>query len=110
MPTPVELGSIVEKQLRVTWSDGHVSTYSWRALRLACPCAYCRGEWRTPRRVDSTTIPDDIRALSIERIGAYALRFGWSGGHNTGIYTFNMLRYELCECDECRAARAASPE
>jgi DUF971 family protein len=38
------------------------------------------------------------------------LRFTWSDGHQTGIYTFPLLR-NLCECDTCARARAAqAPE
>jgi DUF971 family protein len=39
-------------------------------------------------------------------VGAYALRFVWSGGHDSGLYTFDSLRNKLCECDECAASRA----
>jgi DUF971 family protein len=43
--------------------------------------------------------------VSVGRVGNYALRFVWSDGHDTGLYTFAKLRYELCECTECRATR-----
>lgn len=107
MPTPVEMGSVINKAFRITWSDGHRSTYSWKALRLSCPCAHCRGEWPAHRGLDPASIPDDIRAMRIDRIGAYALQFTWWGGHNTGFHPFPLLRFELCECEECLAARAA---
>lgn len=102
MPTPVQIGSVVDRIFRITWSDGHRSTYSWRALRLACPCAHCRGEWPVRRSLDSASIPDDLRAMRIDRVGAYALRFTWWGGHDTGLHPFTLLRFDLCECEECR--------
>lgn len=108
MPTPTEMGSVTEKTLRITWSDGHLSQYSWHALRLHCPCAACKGEWTTRRHIDPASIPAQIRAMRIERVGAYALRPIWSDGHSTGIYPFNYLRHDLCECGECAARRASA--
>ena len=106
MPTPVELGSVTDKTLSIKWSDGHQSTYTWMSLRLHCPCARCRGEFGYhPQPPAAKDIPPTIRAMSMSRVGAYALRFVWSDGHDTGIYPFNMLRFELCECDEHRSER-----
>lgn len=111
MPTPVEVGNTAEPHLRVTWSDGHKSIYSWARLRAACPCAACAGEWRyRPPRLRVEDLPPDIRALGISRVGAYALRFEWSDGHNAGIYTYPSLRHDLCECDECSRLFRAPPE
>jgi DUF971 family protein len=33
-------------------------------------------------------------------VGYYAYTIAWSDGHNTGIYTFDLLR-SLCECPQC---------
>ncbi len=109
MPTPVEIGTVVDKVFQITWSDGHRSTYSWKTLRLACPCAHCRGEWPTRRGLDPASVPDHVRAMHIERVGAYALRFTWWGGHDTGLYPFPLLRFELCQCEQCRLAQSAKP-
>jgi DUF971 family protein len=110
MPTPVEIGSVTEKQLRIKWSDGHESIYSWQQLRIHCPCARCKGEWRhRPAPLTAADIPADIRAMAYQRVGAYALRFSWSDHHDTGIYPFNLLRFELCECAQCRAPSQSSP-
>ncbi len=108
MPTPVEVGSVTDKQLTITWSDGHRSNYSWQNLRINCPCAACKGEFGyRPPRLTAQNIPPTIRAMSMGRVGAYALRFSWSDNHDTGLYTFNQLRHELCECEECvRSAQA----
>lgn len=108
MPTPVEMGTGAESTFRVTWSDGHHSVYRWSSLRLNCPCAACVGEWNyRPDRITLKNIRPDIRARGVTRVGNYALRFEWSDGHSTGIYTFNSLRQDLCECEECAARRAA---
>ena len=106
MPTPVEMGSVADKTFTVTWSDGHQAWYSWLNLRVNCLCAACAGEWRyRPPKLRAEDIQPGIRAMSVAKVGAYALRFVWSDGHNTGIYTFNYLRNDLCECDECTAGR-----
>lgn len=106
MPTPVEVGSVTGKTFAIAWSDGHRSTYSWVSLRINCPCARCKGElgYRPPT-VTEKDVPSNIRAMSMSRIGAYALRFVWSDGHDTGIYPFNLLRFVLCECEDCRRDR-----
>ena len=36
-----------------------------------------------------------------EIVGRYALRFKWSDGHETGIYSFTALR-QMCQCDICQ--------
>jgi DUF971 family protein len=41
-------------------------------------------------------------------VGRYAISFGWSDGHSTGIYPYSYL-LEMCECAEC-AAKAAGPK
>jgi DUF971 family protein len=45
-------------------------------------------------------------------VGRYAIRFHWSDGHSTGIYTFEQLR-ELCPCPICAGnaeAGAVAPQ
>jgi DUF971 family protein len=107
MATPVEMGSVADRQFTVTWSDGHRSTYAWVNLRISCPCAGCSGEWSyRPPKLTPEDVGVNIRAMSVSRVGAYALRFVWSGGHDSGLYTFDSLRNKLCECDECVARRA----
>lgn len=93
----VELGS---GELTATWGDGHVSTYAYRYLRQECPCAVCVDEWTHERRLDVAAIPSDIRVLSVDPVGNYAVRLNWSDGHNTGLYSFQRLR-ALCPCGSC---------
>ena len=45
-------------------------------------------------KADSISESIEIKDLSI--VGRYALNFRWSDGHQTGIYSFRLLR-ELCE-------------
>ena len=87
--------------LRVKWGDGRVCGYGAAALRRVCPCAHCVNEMTGQRMLDPATIPDDLTIERVEIVGRYALTFRWSDGHQTGIYSFRLLR-ELCEQEEGR--------
>ncbi len=64
------------------------------------------GTWESD--LDPASVPENVRALRIERVSAYALRPVWTDGHSTGIYTFTYLRQQICECAECTTG-AATP-
>ena len=58
---------------------------------------------RTGRRVRvEAPLPEDIRAGSVRLVGQYAVYFGWSDGHSTGIYPYEFL-LGICPCAECVA-------
>jgi len=92
-------------QITVLWSDGHLSRYGGRDLRLACRCAACVDEWTHENLIQSGSIPPAVNPTAIEVVGNYALHFSWSDGHNTGIYSYDWLR-GICGCDECRKRRS----
>ena len=52
------------------------------------------------QRLREASISPEVSPLAIDPVGRYALRFRWSDGHSTGIYTFEHLR-ELCPCPTC---------
>jgi DUF971 family protein len=109
MSTPSEITEDASRHaLEITWDDGHRSRYTYRTLRQLCPCAHCVDEWTGEKRLDPGRVAANIHPTEINRVGAYALRFAWSDGHGTGIYTFTFLR-SICECDACAAARATTP-
>ena len=81
--------------LVIEWSDGVRSTYTWQHLRKNCPCAGCREEHEKP--VDPFRIlkPEQLVPLapvSMTPVGRYAYKIVWSDGHDTGIFTLEMLR------------------
>jgi len=99
--TPRSVGTSADEQrLRIEWADGHVSEYVPRELRLACPCAGCVEEMTGRPLLDPTAVGPDIWPLAVRYVGRYALRFDFSDGHDTGIYTFELLR-SLCRCGNC---------
>ena len=93
-----------EKELRIVWQDGHESSYPFRNLRLAGPCAKCRDEFTGRALLDPASVAADVTAPKAELVGNYALTFGFSDGHATGIYSFETLR-ALCPCSACAARR-----
>lgn len=103
-PREIELKSAA-KELSVSWSDEHKSTYSLEYLRGFCPCAQCQGhelgDWTF---VKSSS---DIGITSIEEVGNYAVSITFSDTHATGIYSWEVLR-ELCPCTGCRALHGDS--
>ncbi len=93
-----------ERQLRLTWSDGHSADFDFDYVRGYCPCAGCQGHGSM--RVDFQQPPEPVRPEKIEPVGNYAISIVWSDHHATGIYRFDFLR-DLCPCEECTASRAS---
>jgi DUF971 family protein len=98
MPTRVK--RVSPTQTDIAWNDGHFSSYSSWYLRENCPCAACIEEFTGVRKVIRGSIPSGLERVSLDLVGNYALNFGWSDGHDTGIYTFDYLR-NLCPCSQC---------
>lgn len=86
--TPTEDGA----RLAITWEDGVRSEYEPRFLRLNCPCAQCVDEMTGIRTLRAERVPADVYPKAIHYVGRYALQFVWSDGHDTGFYTFEVLR------------------
>ena len=94
---PIEIGRANQHDVKIRWQDGHVSVYPARELRLNCPCAGCVDEVTGQRRLIAGSVPEDVKPLSIQLVGRYAITIPWSDGHHTGIYAFELLR-KLCPC------------
>ena len=93
--------SVGEDKLRIVWTDGHDSRYSFELLRNNCPCALCVDEWTGKRKHLMLLLPPGFRALDVKPVGNYAVKIAWSDGHDSGIYSFSTLR-ELCPCEICK--------
>lgn len=92
--------------LLIDWPDGHQTALSARELRLGCPCAMCREERESSgrTRVEDAGSPSRFQIRRLDPVGRYAVSIGWGDGHNTGIYSWTVLR-DLCSCFECRMQR-----
>ena len=101
----------------IEWRDGHQSHWSFRWLRDACPCATCHeardGEGRAPgvaKPKPASLLPmfeAPPRPQEIETVGKYAIKFHWSDGHDSGIYSWDYLR-NVCDF-EVRRQGETSP-
>jgi len=88
------------------WKQGgHTGFFPARDLRMACPCAACVEEMTGRPLLNPSSVPPDVRPLSLALVGAYGLKIDWSDGHGTGIYTFERL-LASCPCPACAAARS----
>ncbi len=94
--TPKDLKVKIKEQLLIIdWEDGTRGEYSLDDLRRRCPCASCRTE-RDKQDDNPLAVlkfnPSEVRVTHANLVGAYAIQFHWSDGHNTGIFDFRYLR------------------
>ena len=105
-PAKVRVDKTGGTGVTIEWRDGHQSHWSFRWLRDACPCATCHDarekEGRAPgipKPQPATLLPmyeAPPRPVDVEPVGRYALKFHWSDGHETGIYSWDYLR-NVCD-------------
>lgn len=85
---------LIGTEIAIKWTDGSETFLALEALRHACPCATCAGEpdvlGRVARPGVAKTASTKIRSYEI--VGGYAFQPTWEDGHNTGLYTFPLLR------------------
>ena len=101
-PAPTRVEVVRDRgEVEIHWTDGHRSVFPTRYLRGFCPCAVCQGH--APGSWTFVEAPPPMDVTRIEEVGLYALQIKWSDGHDTGIYSWGVLR-ELCPCDPCQDA------
>lgn len=95
---PVGLERIDESTIELTWNDGRRQTLTARGLRDVCPCATCR-EKRTAPPPDPLELPilpagqeGAMTIAAMRPVGNYAYQVTFGDGHDTGIFTFELLR------------------
>ena len=93
MISPVDIQKIGD-ELAIRWDDGVESYFTAAQLRDASPSAETRGEkdllGRKMGGVRAVGLAT-VQILGWEIIGNYALRFDFSAGHRTGLYSFEYL-------------------
>lgn len=109
-PKSVKVHLTTGEGMEIDWKDGHRSTYTFKFLRDACPCALCDDERaKSGRKAGAAERPAPgtlpmfkpaVKALAAEAVGKYALKFSWNDNHDLGIYSWAFLR-EVCPCAEC---------
>ena len=86
---------IVNDLLLLQWSDESEHALPLASLRKNCPCAACAGEkdvfgnvYKGPTKALTET---SYEITGIQPVGYYALRPFWKDGHNTGIFSYDLL-------------------
>ncbi|MEJ2767267.1 DUF971 domain-containing protein [Mycetohabitans sp. B46] len=93
--TPVPTGVVVHSASRVLelrYADGACYRLPFEYLRVWSPSAEVRGHG--PGQETLQTGKRDVTIVSIEPVGHYALQPTFSDGHNSGIYSWDLL-YDL---------------
>ena len=102
---PTSLKLIRPDLLRIEWNDGVGHEHPIRLLRERCPCATCRElRMAPPQPVHELVVlrPEEtqpLRIVGMRPVGNYASAIHFSDGHDTGIYTLELLR-ELGDAPE----------
>ncbi|MCH9033243.1 MAG: DUF971 domain-containing protein [Planctomycetes bacterium] len=89
-PTDIKLKR-AEGILEVTWRDETPRRHPVRQLRCECACAGCIDERSGVRTLDVDAVPDDIGITNMALVGNYAVKFSFSDGHDTGLYSWDRL-------------------
>ncbi|HEU5079656.1 MAG TPA: DUF971 domain-containing protein [Opitutaceae bacterium] len=93
MKTPQNI-QIIGNEVAIAWSDGSESYFTGPTLRAASPSAETRGEkdifGQQYGGSEAKAYPN-VQVVGWEQIGNYAIRFDFSDGHRTGIYSYDYL-------------------
>ena len=87
-PTEIKLAKD-KKSLVITFDDGTIATLSAELLRVESPSAEVQGHG-----ADQKTTPSGkqhVGVAAIEPVGNYAIRIIFDDGHETGIFSWDLL-------------------
>jgi DUF971 family protein len=88
LPTEIKLHQ-VSRMLELTFNDGKNFQLPCEFLRVYSPSAEVRGHGPGQETLQVGKKNVDIKA--IEAVGNYAVQLAFSDGHNTGIYSWDIL-------------------
>lgn len=89
-PTPTEIKlHQVSRVLELTFSDGKTFQLPCEFLRVYSPSAEVRGHG--PGQETLQTGKKNVEIKAVEPVGNYAVQLAFSDGHNTGIYSWDIL-------------------
>jgi len=92
-PTEIKLHQ-KSRLLEISFADGKTFKLPCEFLRVYSPSAEVRGHG--PGQETLQTGKKDVEISTIEPVGTYAVQLHFSDGHNTGIYSWDILyRYGL---------------
>ena len=89
-PAPTEIKLHQKSQvLEVTYADGKCFRLPAEFLRVHSPSAEVRGHG--PGQEVLQTGKKDVRINAVDPVGHYAVQLRFSDGHDTGIYSWDLL-------------------
>ncbi|MGB0212477.1 gamma-butyrobetaine hydroxylase-like domain-containing protein [Algiphilus sp.] len=75
------------RELRVEWPDGREDHLSWEFLRVHSPSAEVQGHGN-PKVIPGKR---EVGLERIEPVGRYAVKLVFDDGHDTGLYSWEIL-------------------
>jgi DUF971 family protein len=92
-PKPIEIKlKKQEKQLLVSFSDGHAFQFSAELLRVESPSAEVQGH--SPAQKQIIAGRRHVGIMGLEPVGNYAIRISFDDLHDTGLFSWSYL-YEM---------------
>lgn len=95
LPWPVELKfRAATAELVLAFDDGFTGSIPYELLRVESPSAETKGHGGD--RPPPPAHKKSVTVKNAETVGRYAVRIRFSDGHDTGLYSWSLLR-ELAE-------------
>ncbi len=88
LPTEIKLHQ-VSRMLEISFDDGKTFHLPCEFLRVHSPSAEVRGHG--PGQETLQIGKKDVEIKAVEPVGNYAVQLSFSDGHNTGIYSWDIL-------------------
>ncbi len=91
-PTNIQL---IGQEVAIVWDDGAESYLPFEKLRAASPSAANMGETDILGNKYGGDGPKHFPGVTVvgwAQVGNYAIRFDFSDGHSTGLYSYDYLR------------------
>lgn len=85
---------LIGHEIAIAWSDGTETYFPIDKLRAASPSAEQRGERDVLGQLHGGTDRTDyadVEVMGWEQVGNYAIRFDFSDGHRSGLYSYEYL-------------------
>ncbi len=89
-PTEIRLKK-AEKTLEIEFDDGRVFAFPAELLRVESPSAEVMGH--SPGQKQIVAGRRDVGIMALEPVGNYAIRIKFDDLHDTGIYSWQYLRF-----------------
>ena len=90
MPTPTEIKlHQVSQVLEIAYADGKTHRLPSEFLRVYSPSAEVRGHG--PGQEVLQVGKKNVEITAVEPVGQYAIQLRFSDGHDTGIYSWDLL-------------------